>query len=63
MSNVEPIELTGLRADVPLAAMAAFGCLRILDGLAEWRGTRLSWKASGGSFHLHPIYVALCRRR
>lgn len=45
------IDLTGLRADVPIGAMAAFGCLRVCERSAKLRGCRLSWVASGGSFH------------
>src|SRR5947209_16428996 len=45
-----PIELTGLRADLPIGAMAAFGCLRICDRMAQWRGSKLSWTQSGGGF-------------
>lgn len=51
MSNVDPIALTGLRADLPIAAMAAFGCLRTLERDSGWHDTRLSWNASGGSFY------------
>lgn len=45
-----PVELTGLRADVPLAAMAAFGCLRVCQRSARFRGSKLSWAPGNGSF-------------
>jgi len=42
------LELTGLRADVPLAAMAAFGCLRICDRIPEFRGSKLGFAENSG---------------
>jgi hypothetical protein len=45
------IELTGLRADVPLGAMAAFGCLRVCERVPAFRGSRLAWAAGGGADH------------
>jgi hypothetical protein len=47
---VHRIELTGLWADLPIGAMAAFGCLRICDRTPQWRGSNLSWSQSGGGF-------------
>lgn len=44
------IELTGLHADSPIGAMAAFGCLRVCQRGEEFRGAKLGWKAAGGSF-------------
>ena len=44
------IELTGLHADTPIGAMAAFGCLRICQGWNELRGSKLGWEPIGGSF-------------
>jgi hypothetical protein len=44
---MNPIELTGLRADLPIGAMAAFGCLRVCQRLPELRGARLAWAAGG----------------
>ena len=44
---MNPIELTGLRADLPIGAMAAFGCLRVCQRLPELRGAKLAWAASG----------------
>ena len=44
------IELTGLRADLPIGAMAAFGCLRICQGTEAFRGAKLGWERAGGSF-------------
>jgi hypothetical protein len=45
---MNPIELTGLRANLPIGAMAAFGCLRVCQRLPGFRGAKLSW-AGGGS--------------
>jgi hypothetical protein len=45
------IELTGLRADLPIGAMAALGCLRVCERIPLLRGSRLSWEPGGGSFH------------
>jgi len=42
---MNPIELTGLRADLPIGAMAAFGCLRVCQCLPELRGAKLAWAA------------------
>lgn len=48
---MNPIDLTGLRADLPIGAMAAFGCLRVCERSGRFSGSRLSWAASGGTFH------------
>ncbi|MEK7751295.1 MAG: hypothetical protein AAB654_05225 [Acidobacteriota bacterium] len=45
------IDLTGLRADLPIGAMAAFGCLRVCDRVERLRGSKLSWEPISGSFH------------
>ena len=45
------IDLTGLRADNPMGAMAAFGSLRIAERSDLLRGSKLSWKRHAGSFH------------
>jgi hypothetical protein len=45
------IELTGLRADLPIGAMAALGVLRICQRAEPFRGSKLSWRRGGGSFH------------
>lgn len=42
------IELTGLKADIPMGAMAAFGVLRICQRLPGLEGSKLAWKAGGG---------------
>jgi hypothetical protein len=42
------IDLTGLRADIPMGAMAAFGVLRICKDLPRFKGSKLAWKAGGG---------------
>lgn len=39
------IDLTGLRPDVPIGVMAALGCLRLTERIAELRGACLSWDA------------------
>lgn len=44
------ISLTGLRADTPIGAMAAFGCLRTCERSPEFRGAKLGWASAGGSF-------------
>jgi len=44
------LELTGLRADVPIGAMAAFGLLRVCQRLDGFRGSKLSWPVAGGSY-------------
>jgi hypothetical protein len=44
------MELTGLHADSPIGAMAAFGCLRICQRGEEFRGAKLGWRAADGSF-------------
>src|ERR1035441_1836607 len=46
--RMNPVELTGLRADLPIGAMAAFGCLRVCQRLPELRGTKLAWAGGGG---------------
>jgi hypothetical protein len=45
------IELTGLKADIPIGAMAAFGVLRICQRLPGLEGSKLAWKAGGGGDH------------
>jgi hypothetical protein len=42
------IELTGLKADIPMSAMAAFGVLRVCQRLPGFDGSKLAWKAGGG---------------
>ena len=42
------IELTGLKADMPMGAMAAFGVLRVCQRLPGLKGSKLAWKAGGG---------------
>jgi hypothetical protein len=42
------IELTGLKADIPIGAMAAFGVLRVCQRLPGLEGSKLAWKAGGG---------------
>ena len=44
------IQLTGLRADLPIGAMAAFGCLRVCERMKAFRGSKLAWEYAGGSF-------------
>jgi hypothetical protein len=48
---VKSINLQALRADNPLGAMAAFGCLRVVCRSERLRGSKLGWKQDGGSFH------------
>ncbi len=43
------IELRGLRANLPIGAMAAFGCLRICQRLPEFRESKLAWESGGGA--------------
>lgn len=43
-----PVELTGLKADIPMGAMAAFGVLRVCQRLPGLEGSKLAWKAGGG---------------
>lgn len=43
------IELTGLRPDVPIGAMAAFGALRIAT--RSFRDVKLGWRSTGGGWH------------
>ena len=45
------IELTGLSADLPLGAMAAFGVLRVLERSGAVGRPKLSWRPSGGGYH------------
>jgi hypothetical protein len=45
------IELTGLRADLPIGVMAALGCLRVCERTPGWRGSKLAWKRTGQGFH------------
>ncbi len=42
------IELTGLKADTPLGAMAAFGVFRVCQRLRGFQGSKLAWEAGGG---------------
>src|SRR5260370_7993564 len=42
------IELTGLKADTPIGAMAAFGVLRVCQHLPGFVGSKLAWEAGGG---------------
>lgn len=42
------IELTGLKADIPVGAMAAFGVLRVCQRLPGFGGSKLAWEAGGG---------------
>lgn len=44
------LDLTGLQADLPIGAMAAFGTLRICQRLDRWKGSKLSWRQLGGSY-------------
>lgn len=44
------IELSGLRGDLPIGAMAAFGVLRVLSRNAEILMPRLRWIGSGGDY-------------
>jgi hypothetical protein len=44
---VTRIDLTGLKPDLPIGAMAAFGCLRVCEGLPGLKGSRLSWAPAG----------------
>jgi hypothetical protein len=45
------LELTGVRADLPIGAMAAFGLLRICERVYPSLRPRLGWRVSGSSFH------------
>lgn len=45
------IDLTGLSPELPIGAMAAFGCLRVCGRLPALRESRLSWESAGGGFH------------
>jgi len=45
------IELTGLRGDLPIGAMAAFGVLRLCGRLRGFRGSKLGWGGGGGADH------------
>ena len=42
------IQLTGLRADIPMGAMAAFGVHRVSQRLPGFEGSKLAWEAGGG---------------
>ena len=44
------IALTGLKADLPIGAMAAFGLFRVCDGLHELGKVRLHWQRGSGSY-------------
>jgi hypothetical protein len=41
------IDLTGLKPDLPIGAMAAFGCLRVCERLPGLKGSKLSWATAG----------------
>lgn len=45
------IGLTGLRADVPIGVMAAFGVLRVCERTAAFRGSKLRWVTGQGGDH------------
>jgi hypothetical protein len=45
------IDLTGLRADLPIGAMAAFGCLCICQREPRFRGSKLAWEQGAGADH------------
>ncbi|MCX6633300.1 MAG: hypothetical protein NTW28_37365 [Candidatus Solibacter sp.] len=45
------IELTGLKADIPMGAMAAIGVLRICQRMPGFTGSKLAWEAGGGGDH------------
>ncbi len=45
------IDLTGLRAELPVGAMAAFGCLRVSNRSPRLAGSKLSWEPAGSGFH------------
>jgi hypothetical protein len=45
------IDLTGLSPELPIGAMAAFGCLRVCRRLPGLYNSKLSWQPHGGSFH------------
>ena len=45
------IELTGLRGNLPIGAMAAFGVLRICSRAAAIEGPKLCWTRTGGDYH------------
>lgn len=44
------IELTGLRGDLPIGAMAAFGVLRICSRNERFTGAKLCWSGDGGDY-------------
>jgi len=45
------LELTGLRADLPIGAMAAFGCLRLCANAGDRiHAPRLHWRRHGGTY-------------
>ena len=44
------LELRGFRADLPIGAMAAFGCLRVCERNPAFRGSRLGWAMRGVNF-------------
>lgn len=44
------IELTGLRGDLPIAVMAAFGVLRICSRSERIGRTKLCWSGNGGDY-------------
>jgi len=43
------IELTGLRGDLPIGAMAAFGVLRLCGRLPGFAGSKLCWESGRGA--------------
>lgn len=44
------IELTGLRADLPIGLMAALGCLRVCERAPGLQGSKLAWRNTGQGF-------------
>ena len=45
------IPLTGLKANVPIGAMASFGLLRVCSMLPRLGEVRLHWRQHGGAYH------------
>jgi len=48
---VNRIDLRGLRGDLPIGAMAAFGCLRLCERTEGFQGSKLSWNTTSGVPH------------
>jgi hypothetical protein len=44
------LKLTGLRASLPIGAMAAFGTLRVCQRLPRWKGAKLGWERTSSSY-------------